>query len=353
MEITTGKQKHPVKAVLYGPEGIGKSTAASLWPKPVFIDVEKGTGQLEIARTPAPTSWAMLQQIIAELPKHDFKTLVLDTADWLDKLAQAHICAKANKTGIEDFGYGKGYTFLAEEWKRFLDTLNDLQEKTGMNILFLAHAQMRKFEQPDEMGAYDRFELKMEKKSSSLLKEWADMLLFCNYRTIVVENDGKKKAQGGERVIYTVHHNNWDAKSRFDLPEVMLMKKELPKELAAILNEATVAYTPKTVSQPVTQKAPPAPKKEEPKKEPVKEPETKKDDIPMESKEMAPHLKKLKDLMEADKVTVKEIQTAVSKRGVYTIDTPISVYDPKYVEGCLIAAWEKVKAAVIANRAQA
>ena len=73
-------------------------------------------------------------------------------------------------------------------------------------MVLTAHAQIRKFEQPDELGAYDRWELKLGKKTSSqtspLIKEWADMLLFANYKTfsVAVDDKGKKrKAQGGEQ----------------------------------------------------------------------------------------------------------------------------------------------------------
>ena len=57
--ITTGILNTPVKVVLYGPEGIGKSTFASHFPDPVFIDTEGGTKRLNVARLPQPTSWAM------------------------------------------------------------------------------------------------------------------------------------------------------------------------------------------------------------------------------------------------------------------------------------------------------
>ena len=85
--------------------------------------------------------------------------------------------------------------------------------EVGINVVLTAHMQMRKFELPNEGGSFDRYELKLGKKTSSqtapLVKEWADMLLFANYKTIVIaqDKDGKKcKAAGGERVMYTTHH---------------------------------------------------------------------------------------------------------------------------------------------------
>lgn len=354
MDITKGKIKHPMKAVLYGPEGIGKSTFASGCPGALFVDAEKGTGHLDIARTPQATSWAMLTAIVQELTKNSqgYKTLVIDTADWADKLAQHHVCAAGNKSSIEEFGYGKGWMMLAEAWKKMIDLLAELQEKQGMAVLFLAHAQMRKFEQPDEAGAYDRWELKLEKKTSALLKEWADVILFANFRTIVVDVEGKKKAQGGERVIYTQHHNCWDAKTRYDLPGIIKFEKKFPAELIALFSDNPIAPVAKEVAK---QSAPVA--KPEPVKEAAKEPETPKapekakDDVPMPT--LAPHLARLRDLMSKDKVTTLEIQQAVAKRGFYPVDTKISNYDASFVDGSLVAAWPKVVAMVEQIRKEA
>ena len=166
------------------------------------------------------------------------KTLVIDTADWAEQLCIDAICAKANKSGIEDFGYGKGYVYLSEEFGRLLNLLEDVVG-LGINVVFTAHAKMRKFEQPDEMGAYDRWEMKLEKQTGPLLKEWADMVLFANYETVVINVDdqgatkGKNKVQGGRRVMYTVHHPCWDAKNRQDL------KEKLPFEYASIASVIT------------------------------------------------------------------------------------------------------------------
>ena len=86
--ITAGIQNTPVKTVLYGPEGIGKSSFAAQFPQPVFIDTEGGTKRLNVARLPAPTSWAMLLDEVEEVRKGNVacRTLVIDTADWAERL---------------------------------------------------------------------------------------------------------------------------------------------------------------------------------------------------------------------------------------------------------------------------
>ena len=168
--------------MIYGPEGIGKSTLAAQFPAPVFLDTEGGTHHLDVARFPAPKTWDDVTKTVTALAAepHEFKTLVLDTVDWLEKLLVDHVCKHANKSSIEDFGYGKGYVVLAEEFAKFLASLEPLLRR-GMHVVFLAHTKIVKFEQPDAAGAYDRYELKLSKQVGPLVKEWCDVLLFGNY----------------------------------------------------------------------------------------------------------------------------------------------------------------------------
>ena len=223
LKISKGKISRPQKVVIYGPEGIGKSSLAAQFPDPVIIDTEGGTSHMDVRRIDKPKTWDELLSIIKEvaLTPGICKTLVIDTADWAKQLIVSYLCAKYKQQSIESFGYGKGYTYMSEEFSRML-SLCDLVIAAGIHTVITAHAKMRKFEQPDEMGAYDRWEMKLSKQTAPLLKEWCDMLLFCNYRTFVVtsENDTKKE-QGGKRVIYTSHHPAWDAKTRVPLPEIL------------------------------------------------------------------------------------------------------------------------------------
>ena len=373
MEITRGKIQKAKKVVVYGPEGIGKSTFASRFPDPVFIDTEGSTSSMDVARLPRPTSWNMLLEEIDYIKSHpgECRTLVIDTVDWAEQLCVDYICSVHNKKGIEDFGYGNGYVYAKEEFGRFLNRLTDVIE-AGVNVVLTAHAQLRKFEQPDELGAYDRWELKLGKKTASqtspLVKEWADMLLFANYKTysVAVDKDGKKhKAQGGKRVMYTSHHPCWDAKNRYDLPEICDFDYQVIK---GILDDG---------SQKAEKKAP-APK-EQKKEAPAKQPEkpaqkaeesfmnippeadeevpynqaNKKDDPPKKKQEPDPsnsetfripdHIpKKLQDLMYPNLVSEEEIMEAVYQRGYFPRNTPFQNLPQDFVDGVLIGAWPQV-----------
>lgn len=228
MQITRGKIPSAIKTVIYGPEGIGKSTLASKFPDPLFIDTEGSTKQMDVARLPTPKTWTDILDEVKYVYQHPecCKTLVLDTADWAEMLCAEKIF---DGHGIESPGYGKGYQMLADAFREVLQELEKVIT-AGIHVVLTAHAAMRKFEQPDEMGAYDRWEMKLQKKTAPIVKEWADMVLFCNYKTTVVNIDGqgatkgKNKVFGGERVMYTTHHNCWDAKNRFGLDDKIPME---------------------------------------------------------------------------------------------------------------------------------
>jgi GTPase SAR1 family protein len=270
-QITKGKIPGAQKIVIYGPEGIGKTTFASKFPEPLFIDTEGSTKHIDVSRFPAPSSWQMLLSEVDEVINDPglCKTLVIDTADWAEVMCIRHVCESKHVAGIEDINYGKGYVYVKEEFGRLLNKLSDLTAK-GVNVVVTAHAMMRKFEQPDEMGAYDRWELKLNKQTAPLLKEWPDALLFANYRTHVVEVNGTKKAQGGKRVMYASHNPSWDAKNRFGLPDMMDFSYDPLRKVI----EGTDAPAPTPVPMPAPTPAPaPKPKTEkkaEKKAEPAK-----------------------------------------------------------------------------------
>ncbi len=376
MKITRGKIPGAKKVVIYGPEGIGKSTFASQFPDPLFIDTEGSTKEMDVARTEKPSSWDMLLSQVDEVV-HDpsiCRTLVVDTVDWAEQLCIESICSKHQKDGLESFGYGNGYVYVKEEFGRFLNHLSDVVE-AGVNVVLTAHAQLRKFEQPDELGAYDRWELKLGKKTSSqtapLVKEWSDMLLFANYKTFSVATDekGKKhKAQGGERVMYTLHHPCWDAKNRYGLPGECPLTYEVIRDIieptgSASVSTSTVATKPspdtatRSSESPVTQdKKPvaPAEKLREAAADnvvgpmaqtelPINKPEPELSKISVKLDERIP--KALRDLMEADGICDWDVENFVVAEGYIPYGTKIWDFDsmnPGIIDGFLVAKWTSV-----------
>lgn len=355
--VTSGAIPAPVKVVLYGPEGIGKSTFASQFPDPVFIDTEGGTKRLNVARLPAPTSWAMLLDEVAEVARGNVPcgTLVLDTADWAERLCIEAVCARFKVKGIEDFGYGKGYTYAKEEFARLLDALEEVLG-AGKHVVVTAHAQITRFEQPDAVGSYDRWTMKTSKQVAPLLREWCDMLLFANYK-IVVEKDGaganaKNKASGGKRVLYTTHNPCWDAKNRFGLPD------EVPFEFSSIAgciapanptpgqrtapsaspNTATAAPAKTSTAKPMA----PAPAHAE-SKPPKPEPSLQQMAAEAQPKIAAEldalgYPPALRDLMVPENIDDAILRHAVFQRGCYPEDMPVAKYAPELI-GNIVAKW--------------
>jgi hypothetical protein len=345
MELTRGVRPEPQRIVIYGPEGIGKTTLAAQMPDPVFIDVEGSTSDMDVIRSPVPSSWRSLVDTVEAFARdhHGRQTLVIDTADWAEKLCISHVCAANNMTslgGQED--YGRSYNLLEAEWRRFLDSLSRVAA-SGMHVCLTAHTGIRNHKQPDLEKGYDRWELKMEKKTSAATKEWARTVLFLNYKTYIVEGKDKKKtATGGHRVIYTSHTPAWDAKNRAGLPDELRLEYPaiagLFSDATATRPQSTQTQQPQPQQQPVTHtvtsEAPPPP-------------------AASVASQGAAFLKPLRDLMQRDGVTETEVQLAVAKRGYYPADTPMDNYDPQFVAGKLVAYWDSVRGIIEAVRKEA
>ena len=373
MKITRGKIPGAKKCVLYGPEGIGKSTLAAQFPAPLFIDTENGTKELDVARFDKPTSWEMLlQEVRYVLNSPDIcKTLVVDTADWAEKLCIKAICDQHQKRGIESFDYGKGYTFVYEGFGELLNLLADVTER-GIHVVLTAHATTKRREQPDEFGTYDCWGLKLidspKCSIANMVKEWADVLLFANYKTLVVAVDdkGKKhKAQGGSRVMYPSHHPCGDAKNRLGMPE------ELPLEWGAL---ARYIEAPNAPNPPPPAPTPPAPPTPPPASVPTdvptaapsstaaadpqpSAPQPPAQESPAPSPAQPPErpdnraaLAALRDLMKANGVEDFQVQAAFAARGYFPEETPLENLPADFINGVLVGAWKQVYGWIQANQ---
>jgi hypothetical protein len=244
MKITKGRQTRPQRVVIYGVESVGKTTFASKFPNPLFLDIEGGTAHLDTDRVEI-NSWADLQGALKEVVNTTYQTVVIDSADWAERLCVEDLLATTKKTSVEDFGYGKGWVMVAERMSRLLTALDGLIE-VGKNVVLLAHSKVQRVEPPDLMTAYDRYELKMSKQSSPLVKEWADELWFFRFKTRVIESEnGKAKGTGGkQRIILTTHSAAYDAKTRSGLAE------ELPMEWDSVAHLFATSATPKAKAEP-------------------------------------------------------------------------------------------------------
>jgi len=306
LNIIKGVERTPIKCVIYGAEGVGKTSLAAKMPDPLFIDTEGGTARLNVRRVKV-SSWDELVSVVKEVISTPTicKTLVVDTADWAEALCTDYICSKYRQASIESFGFGKGYTYLGEEFGEFLKLLTKLVE-VGINPVVIAHGKPRKYELPEEQGQFDRWEMKLSKQCAPLLKEWCDILLFCNYKTFVVTTENNsKKAQGGKRVMYTNHHPTFDAKNRFNLPEELdLNYKGIEHLFADSVKEAKKEVTPEIKASAI--------------------------------------VTKLKELIKDNGIAEEDIEKIVVAKGHYQEGSHIADYDEDFITRWIIPNFNKI-----------
>jgi len=229
--ITKGKAIKAPRIMIYATHGIGKSTWAASAPNPVFICTEDGLGSIDTAAFPLATSSQHVFEAIGTLLSdgHDFETVVLDSADWLESVMMAEI---EKKHSASELAYGKGALLLADAWRDVLAGLNELRLSRNMAVIITAHTEIRRFESP-ETDPYDRYQPKLQSRSSAVVQEWADAVFFANYKTRVLKTEGEgfeKDHRRGiigspEPVIYTSETPAFLAKNRYSLPPQIPMPK--------------------------------------------------------------------------------------------------------------------------------
>ena len=229
--IQTGRENRPPRLMVYGQEGVGKSTLGASAPDAIFVQTEDGLGEINCHKFPLAKSF---DEVLAELTAlrdedHKYKTVVIDSADWLERLIWDRVCSDFGVRSIEkaDGGYGKGYVHAVGYWRTVVSMLDELRNKRGMIVIIIAHSKVERFEDP-ENTAYDRYSPRLHKAATGLLCEWADAVMFATKRFRVnKENAGFAGergiaapigSNGGERILRTVGGPACIAKNRFGLP---------------------------------------------------------------------------------------------------------------------------------------
>lgn len=270
--VRRGLMLDHLRYVFFGVEGVGKSTLAAFSPDPIWFDLEDGTKHLPIARYVfrdepgghVPRLYAEVCGAIRDLRLNDhaFKTLVIDTADRLQSLVwqfvidrDSGVKSNLNKSGrkllgIEDYGYAKGYQVALDEWRALARHLDDLRAHRGMNIILLAHAQIRTFKNP-EGEDYDRYHLRVHDQAAGFLKEWADVVGFCCFEEFGGKLDpDAARAKGtstGRRLIKLERTAAYDAKSRIPLPAQVELSADDPWAPLAAAVRAASDMTPAAI----------------------------------------------------------------------------------------------------------
>lgn len=240
--IVAGTRLKPPKVTIHGAAGVGKTTWAASAPSPIFLCAEEGLGRLPVARfepranDPVLRSWPELLECLQSLgtEDHDYETVVIDSLTAAESVLWSHVCKLHSKSGIEDFGYGKGYIYAVDAAHEMIDALDYLRNERGMAIVMIAHSEVKRFDSP-VTEPYDRYQIRLQPRLAALIHEWSDAVLFAAWKTAVVRDTIKKsidkeRTRGvgrGERTLYTEERPAYLAKNRYGLPP------ELPLEWAA------------------------------------------------------------------------------------------------------------------------
>jgi len=226
-EIQKGRVQAPRRIMLYGVHGVGKSTWGAMAERPIFIQTEDGLADIECERFPLAEKYGDILDALGVLyttEKHDYRTVVIDSLDWLERLIWSEVCIKRGVESIEDIGYGKGYVFALTQWRQVLTGLDALRNERGMSVILIAHAAIEKFRNP-ETDTYDRYTPRLHRLASAIVQEWCDEVLFATYRVhtrTTSEGFDRKRTQGigvGERIVRTTERPAHLSKNRLNLPD--------------------------------------------------------------------------------------------------------------------------------------
>jgi len=245
-KVQKGRLRMPLRCLFYGTEGVGKSTLAAHAPAPIWLDIEDGSALLDVARYPfrdepgghVPGSYEEVVAAIDDLTTNEspYESLVVDTADRLEALIWKHIIArdtakvKGGLTGIEDYGYGKGYQVALDEWRALCARLDRLRMVRRMNVIILGHAQIKGFRNPTDED-FDRFLPRINEKAGGYLKEWAEVVGFCCFEDVTTKARGQDRAKGtstGRRIVKLARDAAFDAKCRFAVPDEVELAEANP-----------------------------------------------------------------------------------------------------------------------------
>ena len=247
--ITRGKRLRAPKIVIYGPPKVGKSTFAAMSPNAIGIITEEGLDNIDVPAFPKAETFPDVMQAITTLyaETHEYQTVFVDSLDWLEPLILAKVCKDNNVTNIEKIGFGKGYIFADDLWKQFFEGLDALRNK-GMTVICIAHEQVSKVKNPSLAEDYDAYSLKLNKRATALVNEWADIIGFAQHEVFTrqVDPDNKlnkdvKAVSTGARKLHLNPHPAYVAGNRYGIPDTPLSWAAFQQAMTAAMTAPTVA----------------------------------------------------------------------------------------------------------------
>ena len=223
--IVKGKQERPVRQVIYGRDGVGKTHYMCGADDIIVMAFEDGQNEFDVQKIQLfqkdisfDDAIETLKLIYSNYKKLGIKTVGVDSLDWLEAKIHAHVCKTNNVDSIEQIGFAKGYVMALNHWNHFLSGLDSLRA-LGLDIILIAHSQIVKIDDPTT-EAYDRHDLKLDKRVRSVVREWADFVSYAQFETHSYKAGEKfgqsvyKATTTGNRIMHTVQQPAFEAKSR-------------------------------------------------------------------------------------------------------------------------------------------
>ena len=360
MNISSGKMtKQGTRTIFYGVAGVGKTTLASLLTKPLFIDLEKSTKELDVMRV-LPTSWVEFKQTLREFieDQHGFKTLVIDTGDKLETLLIEHLLNQAGVSRIGDIeGFGGAFKTIRKDIASVLDReLNTICE-LGVDVVLVYHSMIETQKKPD-LTEFNIYNLMYDTKNLGLIPlAWADLILFLNFEVDLVnkgsEKNPKLKVTDQQRVIHTQKGTTFEAKNRFNLPKKLPMINN--GKLNPELLQCFAASRDENKSTPSTK---PAQEKSKPIETKVSTSADFSTNLDLAEEWEKVKLKAgywddvAKLCVEANISTddIKWVSSEGGKQCYYPKEVPLESYKEEYVKGMILTYWETIKATILKHK---
>lgn len=256
--LNSTKSDKPPITLIYGVDGVGKTSLAAEWPDPVYLHTqgEEPPSNIDLQSPGVIESYDEMIELMTQLvvEDHDRRTVIVDSLDGFESLVWAKTCERLGVASIEAPGFGKGYVEADQEWSYFIDGAAALKQR-GVAVVMLAHPEVVRFDSPIT-DPYSRYTVKLHKRSNALIREKSDIVAFMNYRTTIKEKEVARQKTvahgegGGDRQIHLEERPGFLAKNRYQMPTVVQYKigkgyEELSKHFPAPYGAVTETKTTK------------------------------------------------------------------------------------------------------------
>lgn len=237
--LRSSKSTNPPITLLYGVDGVGKSSLAAEWPDAYYLPTagEAPPSDVELACPGTMESLEDFFEVVGYLlnAEHEFKTLIVDSLDGVEPLANAVTCARIGADSINSnekgspAAFGQGQVQSEVEWNMFMEACRDLKQ-AGIAVVLIAHPEIKRFDSP-VTDPYDRYGVRLNKRAAALVREQSDIVAFMNYRVSIKSKEVAPKkeishAEGGkERQIHLTEGAGFVAKNRYSMPDSITYKK--------------------------------------------------------------------------------------------------------------------------------